>query len=239
MVLIPEILAAYHAHVASLPPAADIAFVDTETTGLDPSRHELIEIAVIRVDGRTLVEKGRFAAKIKPTGEVPEAARRVNGYTPEKWAGARECCDVLLDAVRMIDGARWAGSNPRFDRDFVEMSAAGAGVCAPVLGSYRLIDVSAMVEPLVVAGLMERSGMDAICEFFGLDTSRRHSAEGDAELALEAYRRILEFFAGPIVERVKGKTNTPIICSYCGARRGDDGMFRRTIQEPRDLSCHR
>lgn len=35
---------------------SDLAFLDLETTGLDPARHEIIEAAVVRVDGRTLEE---------------------------------------------------------------------------------------------------------------------------------------------------------------------------------------
>ena len=32
----------------------DLCFVDVETTGLDPVRHELIELAAVRVDRHTL-----------------------------------------------------------------------------------------------------------------------------------------------------------------------------------------
>lgn len=202
----PEILSAFRQHLASLPPASDLVFVDVETTGLDPREDEIIEIALIRVDARTFEEKGRLAEKIRPRGPVPEEVARLNGYGAEKWSNAREANVFLAkdfrdEIRRLLNGARWAGSSPNFDREFLSW-ALGLDLRL-LLATHRTIDVSGMVEPLVAAGLMERSGLDAIVEFFGIDASRRHTAEGDAEIALEAYKRILEFFAAPIVERVR------------------------------------
>lgn len=63
-----------------------------------------------------------------------------------------------------------------------------------------------MVKPLVAAGLMPRSGLDAICEFFGIGKKDRHTAMGGVELTIRAYRRILEFYAPSVVAELRRRT---------------------------------
>ena len=73
-----------------------LAFVDTETTGLDPKHAEVIEVAIIRVetDGR----ESRWAARIKPVnmGWAHPKALAVNGYAenPELWDDAPTMAEV-------------------------------------------------------------------------------------------------------------------------------------------------
>ncbi len=163
-------------HVASLPPTDDIAFIDTETGGLDPWKHDVIEVAVIRVDARTLAEKARFASRVRPTLPVNPSAAKINGYS--------------------VDDARWAGSNPGFDRRFLDAACKRADLRPLAPSTFRMIDVSAMVEPMPYAGLMPRSGLDEIRAFLGMPTPKNaHRAESDADDALEAYRRLVRFYA--------------------------------------------
>ena len=59
--------------------------IDTETTGLDPKRHELLSLgAIVMIDG---IVTERIEVKIKPRNidQADQEALRVNGYTPYRW----------------------------------------------------------------------------------------------------------------------------------------------------------
>lgn len=68
----------------------DLVFVDVETTGLDPERHELLEVAAVRVHPHTLEPLDHASARVRP-GRLADAnprALEVNGYTDEAWRDA-------------------------------------------------------------------------------------------------------------------------------------------------------
>ena len=61
-------------------PKTTIAFVDLETTGLDPSRHDIIEIGIVRVDARTLEVLDEYEALVapKPPASAPPPTRNLD-----------------------------------------------------------------------------------------------------------------------------------------------------------------
>ena len=78
-----------------------ITVLDTETTGLNRSEHEIIEIAlisyIIAANGDKYVLK-TFESKIKP-GHIESAspeALKINGYSEEAWSSAPRFEEVYL-----------------------------------------------------------------------------------------------------------------------------------------------
>ena len=155
--------------------------VDLETTGLDPLRHEIIEIGAIRVN-RDSVRHQTFHCFIKPTQKVPKKITKLTGITQaivdEKGdpieAGLRQFADFAGD-LRIVT------FNAEFDMAFLRHAGAQFGLtfanpvsCAlkmarrawPGRRSYRLADLSA----------------DG-----GLDTTDSHHAIGDCRRALIVY----------------------------------------------------
>lgn len=172
----------------------DICFVDLETSGLKPWEHEIIEIAVVRVDGKTLEIKNQISHKVKPKGSVSPEAARINGYTPEKWKDAIAIDHGLKLMFPLIEGTRWAGSNPSFDRQFTYQAARNTKIEFPRLSTFRMIDTNAMVEPWIFHGIIPHAGLDELIKLFGLPPRGEHSALGDALMAREVYKRIVAEF---------------------------------------------
>lgn len=173
----------------------DIAFVDLETSGLRAWEHEIIEIAVVRCDGKTLEIKQQMAFKTKPTKPVTPEAAKINGYTPEKWKDAIAIEHGLKLAFPLIEMSRWAGSNPYFDRQFIGHAAKSARLDVPRLSTFRMIDTNAMVEPWIFHGIIPHAGLDELIKFFDLPPREaEHSALQDALMAREIYKKIVEGF---------------------------------------------
>jgi DNA polymerase III epsilon subunit-like protein len=107
-------------------------FVDTETTGLDHTKHEMLEIAIVVIENG---EKTTIERKIKPTNleTAQPKALEVNGYNEEEWAEAQEWDKQMsLEFRDLIRGAMIVGHNPMFDLRFIEAACTRFGVRLPL-----------------------------------------------------------------------------------------------------------
>ena len=199
-----------------------LVFVDTETTGLDRQSDDMIELAAIRIDWRTWATESVFYRRFLPTRTVPEEAAKINGYTPETWAETRLIVGSDLNMFRSyVDGARWVGSMPQFDFDFIERARVNLGAPPFALASRRLIDVGSLGTPLLFSGYGEKGGLDELCEMLQIGapdvtdpafaplarlTGGRigpHTAMGDAARTAKAFRRLMLGFTDPdVIESV-------------------------------------
>lgn len=157
-----------------------LAFLDTETTGLDPSLHEVIEFAAIVVDDTkgTVV---RYQTKIKPV-QIETAhpkALEVNGYSPEAWGDAAPMTKVGHEIATLLDKCVLVGHNVSFDEAMLKANMAKAKVEARI--PYRKIDTQVLVmEHLFPLGL-KRASLDSVRDFLGWDKENSHTAMKDTE----------------------------------------------------------
>jgi DNA polymerase-3 subunit epsilon len=169
-----------------------LAFVDLETTGLDPRRHEILEIAVVRADPRTLEVTGMLDLRVRP-GRIEDAdpaALGINAWSAEAWRDAVPLDIALVRAKPLLEGALLAGHNISFDRIFLDAAWNASGVPAPDL-DHHVLDTATMAWPLHAAGLVESLSLDVVCETLGIDTGQPHRALADARRSLEVARRLL------------------------------------------------
>jgi DNA polymerase-3 subunit epsilon len=158
-----------------------LAFFDLETTGTDPLRDKIVEIAVVRIDpggGREATTR-----RINPERPIPEEATAVHGIKDEDVSNAptfRQVARALLDVLKDAD---LAGFNvrrfdvPLLDREFRECGFDLA------LGSRRVVDV------MTIFHKKEPRNLTAAVRFF-LD--REHAAAHSAEADVEASIAVLD-----------------------------------------------
>lgn len=113
-----------------------LLWVDVETTGLDPRRHRLLEVAMVATDASLEVE-ARIAAVFPAAPRVmdPEARamHEANGLLAEcrelrrtmNSLAAIDQVDALEDFAKRFGGRPMAGSNPSFDREFLRWCLLG------------------------------------------------------------------------------------------------------------------
>ncbi len=117
---------------------SNLVFLDTETTGLDPTLHEVWELAYA-------YEHGEPAAIVLPHSlqtADPEALR-LNGYWSRRMRLTDTSADADLKLRQILTGQTIVGANPAFDTAFLR---ARWGV-AP--WHHRLIDVESMALPVL------------------------------------------------------------------------------------------
>ncbi len=174
-------------------PEKAIAFVDLETTGLDPSRHEIVEVAVVRVDARTLDVLGEQDTLVAPERleDAQPEALAVCGFSKAAWTTAVPLREALLAVAPLLEGALIAGHNVGFDWSFLEAGYRRAGLALPRVDYHRL-DTASLAWPLFARGELTSLSLDSLATAFGLERPRPHRALADARCALEVARRLGE-----------------------------------------------
>lgn len=104
-------------------------FLDLETTGLDPSRHRVVEVGLRILDLFTGESHGQFTSVVRQPIEVWERhdpnSIAVNGFTWEEALRGRAETEVSKDIISLLSAADiqrgkavFICQNPAFDRAF-------------------------------------------------------------------------------------------------------------------------
>lgn len=159
-------------------------YLDTETTGLDPDRHEVWEIAYAIDDGPVL---SAFVPHSLATAD--REALELNGYWRRHVGRVDDRAD--LHARLALDGATLVGANPAFDAAFLR---ARWGVTP---WKYRLLDVEAYA--MGALGFDEPRGLAAIREALvelGRDIPEPdHTAGGDVATVRACHLALRSIYA--------------------------------------------
>ena len=130
---------------------------DLETTGLDPTRHEIIEIGAIRVNRDSDVHD-TFESLVRPIKRIPKRITQINGISQDMVDHEGEPLEtVLRDFAEFIKDLPLVSFNADFDMAFLRNSARQHNIvirnrvsCAlkmarrawPGRNSYRLRDLA-------------------------------------------------------------------------------------------------
>ena len=178
----------------------NLAFIDLETTGLDPDRHEIIEVGGIIVrqsvgpNGERLFEViEEFEYKVKPehleTAE-PEALR-INGYNDLEWLFAAELKAVMQIIADKTMDCVMVGQNVFFDWSFLKEAFAKTGVVNRM--HFQRLDLISMVFAKHHDDeALERFNLGALAKYFGVENEKAHSALADIRATFEIYKKLLK-----------------------------------------------
>jgi len=163
-----------------------LVFVDLETTGLDLFQHEIIEIACLAVDPKTLKIKKRFERKIMPEHlekASPEALKITGVWKKE----AQPLEKVLQELNQLAPKGMFVGWNISFDRPFLERAIREKKMLLNF--DYHWLDVSMLVyERLFDNENLKRIKLTESCQVLGIPRGKAHTAMADTKATLEVYR---------------------------------------------------
>lgn len=169
-----------------------VVFVDVETTGLDPERAEVWEIALIAEDG---AEHLWYLRPDSLDGASPDALRVSRYYERTNIVRWDEPVAVAWKVAQLTEGRHLVGAVPSFDAAFLARLLRRHDLVPA--WHYRLVDVEALAAgrlqvppPWDVAELSRRLGVSD-------DAESRHTALGDARWARDLYRAVLGLGTSP------------------------------------------
>ncbi|ARN81332.1 DNA polymerase III subunit epsilon [Methylocystis bryophila] len=162
--------------------------LDTETTGLNPAEgHRIVEIGLVEI--ANLIPTGRsFHVYLNPERDMPEEAFRVHGLSSEFLSTQKKFAEIAEEFRAFIEGARLIIHNAEFDVRF--LNAELARLDAPPIDPAFVLDTLALARQRH-PGMA--NSLDALCQRYGVDTSRRekHGALLDSLLLAEVYAELM------------------------------------------------
>ena len=166
-----------------------VIVIDTETTGLSPSRggHRVINIAAVEIiDGK--ITGNTFHSFINPEGKKSQpGAFKVHKLTEEFLAKQPTFSEIATPLLDFISGAKLSFYSKNFDMPFIQSELDRSGINI-VLG--RDFESSCL---MIDFANRENNGkylkLDSACIRYGIDISQRkvHGAAIDAELTAHLY----------------------------------------------------
>ena len=159
--------------------------LDTETTGLEPSEgHRVIEIACVELFDRRSTGRN-FHRYLNPERDIDVGAIQVHGLTRDFLADKPRFGDVVEEFLEFVEGAELLIHNAPFDVGFLDAELA-------LLGKPGIATVCPVTDTLAMARELhpgKRNSLDALCERYQVDNSRRslHGALLDAQLLADVW----------------------------------------------------
>jgi DNA polymerase III subunit epsilon len=159
--------------------------LDTETTGLEPASHRIVEIGCVELVNRRLTGNN-FHRYLNPDRESDEAALEVHGLTTEFLADKPRFTEVAEELIAFVSGAEIIIHNASFDVGFLD--AELKRIKRRAFPSY----VSGVIDSLALAKELhpgKRNNLDALCDRYGVSNAHRtlHGALLDGQLLAEVY----------------------------------------------------
>ncbi len=214
--------------------------IDTETTGLEPGKDELIEVAAVRFQGKEVLDT--WHSLLKPAGPLPEAITRLTGITPQDLETAPMFYTLVPELARFIGDDPLVGHSVSFDVDF--LAAQGLRLGNPRVDTFEL-------STLLLPELPDRS-LISVARGLGIPYPQQHRALADAQVTRQVFLAFWERLTALDLEtleevlRLAGKTEWPLaelFTEIAGAvareafgkkRDGDKPMATRLVRpEPR------
>lgn len=188
---LPDAVAMEHMVNTDAEQPAKLAFVDLETTGLDPKRHEIWEIALLVGEEELhwylpvdLTRADADALRISGFYERHPAVRGGGEWTPP---GVEETATVI---ARVTAGAHLAGVNPAFDATFLGAFIRQNGQVPT--WHYHLVDVLPLIAGhFRLAPPWDSKDLSAVLRVEPPDGEERHTALGDARWARRMYEAVM------------------------------------------------
>jgi DNA polymerase-3 subunit epsilon len=161
--------------------------LDTETTGLDPSKGDrVVEIGCVETMHHIATGES-FHVYINPERDMPVEAFNVHGLSEEFLSDKPVFAEILGDFMTFIGDSPLVIHNAEFDMKFLNSELKKLG--RPMLDRDRAIDTVAMARRKFPGA---QANLDALCRRFEIDLSRRdkHGALLDAELLADVYLQL-------------------------------------------------
>jgi DNA polymerase III subunit epsilon len=160
--------------------------LDTETTGLDPDRHRILEVAAVEFDAASGQPQRTFHALINPQQPIASELTAIHGISDADVADAPVFVDVVGDLTAFVSDAHCVIHNANFDTRMLnaEFKRCKSGKFTAHVRST--IDTLAIARRILPG---RRHTLDALCDHYKVDRSARvlHGATIDCALLAAVY----------------------------------------------------
>lgn len=202
--------------------------IDTETTGTDPSRHEIIELAICRLSfdaqGEPQTESKTWYIRALSPDTIEEEALGINGHLREEILGLTPAGKekyrlptevvpdvevwIMQDGVSGLDRI-FVGQNPTFDLNFMQALWRNQESLETfpfeVENHNRMLDTKqlAVIIDLCTGRRRIKYNLGSLIKAFGIKKGKLHRAEEDTRVTTELLLAFLTPLRPVVAEKFK------------------------------------
>jgi CRISPR-associated protein Cas2 len=164
----------------------DYVVLDVETTGLDRSKDEIIEIGAIMVKGGEVTAE--FTQMLTIETELPPAISKLTGITDEQIKrNGRPPPDVLRELIAFIGSLPIVSHNVDFDIGFLRNACKKEGLPLP---ANRCVDTLALARRRIRDVADHKLG--TLAEHFGIEGGGKHRGYDDCLTTKRLYEELMK-----------------------------------------------
>ena len=169
-----------------------LAFIDIETTGLNPALHEIVEVGCI-ITAPDLKIIDEFELKIKPEHleTADPTSLKVSHYDPSLWKSAKALPEAMRTLGEKVRDCIMVGHNVAFDSGFLEYAFGKTGI-GNSMHYHKLDTISIAWAKLHKEPDLEHFSLRELCLRFGIKNEKSHTALSDARATFELYKKLMQ-----------------------------------------------
>lgn len=196
-------------------------FLDIETTGIDPSREHIIEVACIKwADGEVL---GKFESLVNPGVPIPREVSIITGIADVDVKNAPKFSEIKKTLFDFIGDLPIAGHNIAFDMGFLKMHHA----------SLKNPEIDTVALARILLGKEPSYALEVLMSKYFPSNRGSHRAMADTETALAFF----DFLLGRIAEIPEEAMNSIIKVLGKSDWAGKQVFFERKIAPHKKAEC--
>lgn len=160
--------------------------IDIETTGLDPEKDEILEIAAIKYIENNEAEI--FSRVVKVQNPLTKEISELTGITDDfLLKNGMDIETALKDFWNFVGRAKLVGYNISFDMSFLRNASIEHKI---KMQANKCIDILQLARRKVKG--TKNYKMSTVASALGIEMVQKHRAESDCRLAFEIYRKLNE-----------------------------------------------
>src|SRR5258708_5272213 len=203
--------------------------IDLETTGLDPSTAQIIEIGAVKFQDNQVLDT--YSTLVDPESQIPAKVTSITGITQEKLLGAPKLREVLPQIKEFVGTAPLVGHNIEFDLRF--LNKAGAFEANPSVDTYELASVVLPTTP--------RYNLNALMQELNLlPEGDYHRALADALATARVYMALWDKLINRLpLDVLRDIVEAAQALPWKGSPAFADALRARTQDSPADQVAHK
>ncbi|MEE8638492.1 MAG: exonuclease domain-containing protein [Candidatus Margulisiibacteriota bacterium] len=157
---------------------------DIETTGLEPTQHEITEIGALKIKGEEV--QSMFSSLIRPTSPISLEITNITGIDDEMVKHSPSLREVLPKFIDFVADSILIAHNAEFDVSFIKQNLKKISdkelsnnvICTVRIARYLIPN-------------LENFKLHTVATHLGIPVENRHRAMGDAEATYQIWTKFL------------------------------------------------
>jgi len=170
----------------------EIVVFDTETTGLDPKKDEILSIGAVKIKNNKILTSQIFEVYLKNFGDIDSKSITIHGIRPCDLENAREPSEGIREFLEFIRGATLVGYYLEFDVAMINK------YIKPMLGitlPNKMVEVSELYFDKTIALIPQANidlRFDTILKNCNIPQMGAHNAVNDAIMTAMIYLKLTQ-----------------------------------------------